>query len=105
MVLTVRWRKYRELFERIGARRDDRSGQARIFLKHVIDAPGQLDPLIERHGRARDIGKLFGLGPRIALKPGHQLEHLLGAQPGAAAGRNRASGRDETDSRELVVCP
>ena len=95
----------RQLLERVGARRDDGAGEARVVVEDVVDALGQLNPLIERHGRAGDVGELLRLGPGVALKPWHQLEHFFGAHPRAAARGDGAAGGDEADAWKLVVGP
>ena len=65
----------------------------------------QLDPLIQRHGGAGDVGELFGLGPGVALKPRNQLEHFFGAHARAAAGGYRAAGGDEAYAWKVAVGP
>ena len=96
MVLHRQVEKIRELFERIGARGDDGAGQAGVVVEDVVDALGQLNPLVERHRRAGDVGELLGLGPGVSLQARNQLQHFFGAQPGAAASGDRAAGGDES---------
>ena len=95
----------RQLFERVGARRDDRAGQAGVVVEDLVDAPGQLHPLIQCHRRAGDVGELLRLGPGVALEPGNQLEDFFGAHARAAARGYRAAGGDEAYAWKVAVGP
>src|SRR5687767_6451750 len=98
-------KKVRQLFERVGARRDDRSGKAGVVGEDFVDALRQLDPLIQCHRSAGDVGELLRLGPGMALEPGNQLEHLFGAHARAAARGYRAAGGDEANAWKVAVGP
>ena len=97
--------KIRQLFERVGARGNHRAGQARVVIEDLVDASRQLHPLIERHGRAGDVGELLRFRPRVALEPRNQLEDFFGAHARAAARGDGAAGRDEAYTREIAVGP
>ena len=65
-------------------------------VENLIDPLGQLNPLIERHGRAGDVRELLGLGVGVSLETRHQLEHFLGVHPGASACGDGAAGGENT---------
>ena len=97
--------KVRKLFERVRARGNDGAGQARVVIEDLVDAPGQLHPLIECHGRAGDVGELLGFRPRVALEPRNQLEDFFGAHARAAARGDSAAGCDKAYTWEVAVGP
>ena len=75
------------------------------MVEDLVDAPGQLHPLVERHGRAGDVGELLGFRPRVALEARNQLEDFFGAHARAAARGDSAAGCDEAYTWEVVVGP
>ena len=95
----------RQLLERVGARRDDGPGEAGVVVEDVVDAPRQLDPLIQCHRCAGDVGELLRLGPCVALEPWNQLEDFFGAHARAAARGYRAAGGDEANAWKVAVGP
>ena len=95
----------RELFERVGTRRDDRACQAGVMIEDLVHTPGQLHPLVQRHGGTGDVGELLRLGTGVALEPGNQLQDFLGAHSRAAARGYGAAGRNKAYTREIAVGP
>src|SRR5687768_16439732 len=98
-------KEVRELFERVSTRSDDRGGQPRIVIEKIVDAPCQLDPLIQCHGRARNVGELFRLGTGVSLQPGNELQDLFGAHARAAPRGYRAACGDEANAWKVAVGP
>src|SRR5688572_19287547 len=75
------------------------------MFEDLVDALGQLNPLVQRHRGARDVGKLLGLGAGVALQPWNELKHFLSAHPRAAARGDGSTCCDEANAWKVAVGP
>jgi hypothetical protein len=89
----------RGFLERVGAARDDDTGEIGVLAKHQIDPLREIDPLRQRERGARDVGELFRLRPHVAIEGRDRLHQLVGRQPSAGSVRDRSAGRNQSDLR------
>ena len=87
--------KVGELLERVRARRDDDARQVRLLLEPVVDLLREREPLVHRHGAARDVGELLAFGPDAPVEVRDGLDELVDRQASTGPIGNGTAGRKQ----------